>query len=185
MTATIDYIEETGIDVLYMGNVIERCDIDVIYEAFKRDGTSAEGVVGGIGVQFTDRHGVRRDMPCESYRMRLTRINGVIEVAITNVPLMTEDATRYAVACFEWPTDPVTGLPTSSEFERCEYMDTVLAPRVRAMLDAVWGEWADIAHAAGRRFGSPATAAMWLETVVRNAAIWAAWQYATETTPAR
>lgn len=185
MTATIDYIKETGMDVLYMGNAIERCDIDVIYEAFKRDGTSAVGVVGGIDVQFTDRYGVRRDMPCELYRMRLTRINGFIEVAITSMPLMTEDATRYAVACFEYPTDPVTGLPTSSEFVRCEWMDTVLHPRVRAMLDAVWGEWAETAHVEERRFGSPATAAMWLETVVRNAALWAAWQYVTETTPAR
>lgn len=185
MTATIDYIMATGTDVRYMGNAIERGAADVVYRAFKHNGTSAEGVVGCIGMQFTDRDGVRRNMPGEVYRMCLTRVNGVIEVAITSVPLMTEDVTRYTVACFEWPTDPDTGLPTASDSRRREWMDTVLAPRVRAMVDAVWGEWAEAAHAAERRFGTPKTAAGWLETVVYNAAMWAAWQYAIETTPKR
>ena len=185
MTATIDYIKAIGTDVHYMGNAIERGAADVVYRAFKHNGTSAEGVVGCIGMQFTDRDGVRRNMPGEMYRMRLTRINGVIEVAITSVPLMTEDVTRYTVACFEWPTDPVTGLPITSDSEKCKWIDNVLVPRVRAMVDAVWGEWAEAAHASGRRFGTPATAAGWLETVARNAALWAAWQYVIETTPER
>ena len=189
MTATIDYIMATGTDVRYTGNAIERGAADVVYRAFKHNGTSAEGVVGCIGMQFIDRDGVRRDMPGEVYRMRLNRVNGVVEVAITSVPLMTEteDVTRYAVACFEWPTEPDTGLPTASDSVRREWMDTVLVPRVRAMVDVVWGKWAEAAHAAGRRFGTPKTAAGWLETVVRNAALWAAWQYVieTETTPKR
>lgn len=185
MTATIDYIKATGTDVRYMGNAIERGAADVVYRAFKHDGTYAEGIVGGIGVQFTDRYGVSRNMPCEMYRMRLTRINGVVEVAITSVPLVTEDVTRHTTACFEWPTDPVTGLPITSDSIKCEWLDYVLVPRVRAMVDAVWGEYAEAAHAAGRCFGSPATAAGWLETIVRKAALWAAWQYVIETTPER
>lgn len=185
MTATIDYIKAIGTDVRYMGNAIERGAADIVYRAFKYNGTYAEGVVGCIGMHFTDRDGVRRNMPCEMYRMRLTRINGVVEVAITGVPMVTEDVTRYTTACFEWPTDPATGLLTTSDSERCEWLNTVLVPRVRAMVDAVWGEYAEAAHAAGRRFGTPATAAMWLETVVRQAALWAAWQYIIETTPER
>lgn len=185
MTATIDYIIATGIDVRYTGNAIERGAMDIVYEAFKHNGTSAEGVVGCIDMQFTDRNGVSHNMPGEMYRMRLTRINGVIEVAITGVPLMTEDVTRYTVSCFEWPTDSLTGLPTSFDSVRCEWMDTVLVPRVRSMVDAVWGEYAEAAHAAGLRLGTPEMAAMWLESVVRNAALWAAWQYVIETTPVR
>lgn len=185
MTATIDYIKATGTDVRYMGNAIERGAMDVVYRAFKHNGTYAEGVVGCIGMQFIDRDGVRRNMPCEMYRMRLTRINGVVEVAITSVPMVTEDVTRYTTACFEWPTDPATGLPITSDSIKCEWLDYVLVPRVRAMVDAVWGEYAEAAHAAGRRFGTPATAAGWLESIVRRAALWAAWQYVIETTPER
>ena len=177
MTTAINYILSNYSDARFRGVVLDNASIDVLLDAIKSGDARIEGCVGGISIEYVDSMGILRTMPCESYRMRITRINSVIEVELTCVPVGADAAARYAVGAFECPIEwhPGNGWgyfnPTVQKWER-----EVVRPRAAAMVDAVWGEWAEAArHDDRRRFCTPESETAWLVGAIIYAARWAAY----------
>ena len=176
MTATIDYIMSNYSDAHYTGAAIKRLAIDVLTHAIGRHVSHIKGVVGGINLEYTDDAGMHREMQCEVYRMRITRVHRAIEVGLTNIPMAADDVTRYAVGVFEHPVGEY-GIPCSPYDPRVqEWERDVVRPRAAAMVRAVWGDWASAARAAGCEFCTPDIATEWLGQSIVNAARWAAWE---------
>ena len=174
MTTAINYVMSNYSDARFRGVAIDNAAIDVLVGAIRDGHPCIEGIVGGISVEYVDDAGTRRSMPCESYRMRLTRIGRAIEVGLTCIPLAAEGAARYAVGVFEYPMDWEDRVTCSPFDERVEaWKRDVVRPRVAAMVTAVWGDWAEAAHDAGRRFCTPKTAGVWVRNAITSSSLWA------------
>lgn len=174
MITAINYIFSNYSDARFRGVVLDHSAIDVLIDAIKSGEYCIEGIVGGINAEYVDDEGTRRSMPCESYRMRLVRVGRAIEVELTYIPLGADVSARYSVGVFERPMDWEHGVSNSvfdTAFE--EWERDVVRPRVAAMVSAFWGDWAAAAHASGRRFCTPETAAGWLTDAIIRATLWA------------